>query len=129
MSKPNHDDAMLLVELAGLHAVQGVGEAGGWVRSDAFIPDYAQFYAKYPQGSVEELRLGNVLGFYETIGTLYKHGLINEDLLFDWLAISVVWDRVKGVVKGIQAAVGPAMYENFEALAEAEARWTSRRSR
>ena len=125
MSKPTHDDARLMVELAHLYAVQDVGEAAGWIRSDAFISDYAQFNATYPQGSVEALKLGKVLNYYETLGTLHKHDLINEDLLFDWLAINIVWDRVKGVVQGIQAATSPAMYENFEAMAKAEARWSA----
>ncbi len=52
MSKPTHDDPTLMVELAHLYAGQDVGEAVGWVRSDAFIADHAQFNAKYPQGSV-----------------------------------------------------------------------------
>ena len=58
MSKPTHNDARLMVDLAHLYAVQDVGEAAGWVRSDAFISDYEQFKAKYPQGSVEALKLG-----------------------------------------------------------------------
>ena len=127
MSKPNHDDAMLMVELAHLYAVQDVGEAAGWVRSDAFIPDFEQFKAKYPQGSVESLKLGNVLNYYETLGTLHKHGLINEDLLFDWLAVTEIWNRLRGVVKGIQTTLSPAMYENFEAMAEAQERWSASR--
>ena len=127
MSKPTHDDAMLMVELAHLYAVQDVGEAAGWVRSDAFISDFEQFNATYPQGSVEALKLGNVLNYYETLGTLHKHGLINEDLLFDWLAVTEIWNRLRGVVKGIQATSSPAMYENFEAMAEAQERWTAAR--
>ena len=29
--------------------------------------------------------MGGVAAWYETIGTLWKHGLLDEDLLFDWL--------------------------------------------
>jgi len=127
MPKPTHDDAMLMVELAHLYAAQGASTAAGWIHSDAFIPDHQQFYAQYPPGSPEAVKLDNVLGWYETIGTLYKHGLINEDLVFDWLAVNVTWERVKGIVKGQQTAVDPALYENFEAMAAARGRWAGKR--
>jgi hypothetical protein len=127
MAKPTHDDAKLVLELAQLFAAQGVGEAAGWIHSDAFIPEHAGFYAKYPPGSPEAVKLDNVLGWYETIGTLYKHGLINENLLFDWLAINVTWERVKNIIKGQQAAIDPALYENFEAMAVARARWAAQK--
>ena len=33
----------------------------------------------------------------ETIGALWKHGLLSEDLLFGWLWVSDVWERVQGL--------------------------------
>jgi len=47
--------------------------------------------------------------------------LINEELLFDWLAAYLVWDRVKGFALGQREESGePRIYENFEALAKAQ---------
>lgn len=127
MARPTRDDATLMIELAQLYEAQDSAEAAGWIRSDAFIPAYDAFYAKYPQGTPEAIKLNKLLGFYETLGTLHKHGLMSEDLLFDWLDVQSTFERVKDIVKGMQAAISPAMYENFEAMATAQQRWSDRR--
>ena len=60
-------------------------------------------------------------GWYETIGTLYKQKLFNEELLFDWLATNVRWKRVENFIRGVRAEMGEQkMYQNFEAMAKAE---------
>ena len=71
-----------------------------------------------------------VLNWYETIGTLHKHGLLNEDLLFDWLAIDLTWDRMKSHALGWREEIGNThMYENFEAMANAQREWAASRDR
>lgn len=128
MPKPSHDDAATLLQLAQLYATTGAGEAFGWVRSKAFIADYKQFSEKYPPDSEEALKVGRLLQFFETAGTLHKHGLVHEDLLFDWIAVNLVWGYVKDFVQSVRAAAGyNALYENFEAMAKANVAWTSRR--
>lgn len=121
MAKPTYQDAALMLQLAQWQAALGAQDAMNWLWSDQFVPDYAEFVKKYPVGSEGQLKAAKVCGFFETLGTLYKHGLFNEDLLFDWLAISMVWNRIKGYALGIRQEVGnPRMYENFEAMANAD---------
>jgi hypothetical protein len=121
MAKPTYQDAMLMLQLAQWGAASGVPEATNWLWSDQFVPDYAEFVKKYPHGSDEGLKANKIGGYFETIGTLYKQGLFNEDLLFDWLAVSMVWERIKGYALGLRQEVGNArLYENFEALAKAD---------
>jgi len=92
-----------------------------WMRSDEFIPDYPEFVEKFPVGSKKYGRATLICGAMETLGTLYKHGLFNEELLFDWLAVSMVWERIKGFALGLREVAGdPRLYENFEAMAKAE---------
>ncbi len=120
MAKPTYQDATLMLQLAQWQAALGVQEAMNWLWSDQFIPDYAEFAKKYPLGSEGQLKAGKICGFFETLGTLYKHGLFNEGLLFDWLAVSMVWDKIKGYALGIRQVAGdPRLYENFEAMANA----------
>ena len=60
---------------------------------------------------------------------LWKHGLFHEDLLFDWLSISYMWNRLKGFALGLRSEVGSeALYEHFEAMAKAEAGWSKRKA-
>jgi len=121
MTKPNYQDATLMLQLAQWGAALGQNEAMNWMWSDQFIADYAEFVKKYPPGSEGFANASKICGVFETIGTLYKHRLFNEELLFDWLAIDLVWDRIKGFALGVREQTGePRIYENFEAMAKAQ---------
>lgn len=120
MAKPTYQDATLMIQLAQWGSASGVPDAVNWTLSDEFEPDYAEFMKKYPPGSEGNAKVNKILGWYETIGTLYKQGLFNEELLFDWLAVYIVWDRVKEIALGWREQSGnPRINENFEALAKA----------
>lgn len=122
MVKPTYQDATLILQLMQLHSMAGLSEAMNWIWSDQFISDYADFVKKYPANSEENVKVSKICGYFETIGTLWKHKLINEELLFDWLAVAMVWDRVKGFALGIRQVAGePRLYENFEAMSKAAA--------
>ena len=121
MAKPTYQDATLMVQLARWGAESGVTEAINWMWSDQFITDYAEFAAKYPPGSEGNANASKICGWYETIGTLYKQELFSEELLFDWLAVYIVWDRIKGYALGVREQLGePRIFENFEAMAKAQ---------
>ena len=121
MSKPSHQDALIMLQCAQWNALTGVQEAMNWMYSDEFELDYAKFKDKFPPGSEGYARANKICGWYETIGTLSKHGLFNEELLFDWLYIRGSWERIKGFALGVREEVGnPHIYENFEALANAQ---------
>ena len=121
MAKPTHDDATLMVQLAQWASTSGVPAALRWLWSDQFVPDYAEFVQKYPPGSDGDRNAAIVCTFFETVGTLYKQGLFNEELLFDWLWVAGPWDKLKGYALGQrQEAAVSALWENFEAMAAAQ---------
>jgi hypothetical protein len=119
MAKPTYQDATLMLQLAQWGAASGMQKATTFLWSDKFAPDYAEFVEKYPRGSEEYAHASQICGWYETLGALYKHGLFNEELLFDWLWVSGVWDRIKGFALGVREEAGnPHIYELFEAMAQ-----------
>lgn len=119
MSKPTNQDATLIIQMAQLGTT--MDSAHSWVWSDKFIPEYTDFIKKYPQGSDEYGYVMQILGWEELLGTFYKHNLINEELLFDWLATDLVWKKLKGFALGVrEEANEPRLYENFEAMAKAQ---------
>ncbi len=121
MVKPTHQDAIIMLRLYQLGAIAGLSEATNWMWSDNFITDYAEFIKKYPPGSEGNEKAAKICGYHETIGTLYKNGLFNEELLFDWLAVYLVWDRIKNFAIGLrEEAREPRLFENFEAMAKAQ---------
>lgn len=118
MSHPTHEDAALVVQLAGLYLQGGGPDASGWIWGDAFVADYGEFKRRYPPGSKEARDVATVAGYYETIGTLVKHELLNEELVSDWLAVEPIWRRLEPILIGWRDEWGvPRLYENFEALA------------
>jgi hypothetical protein len=120
MAKPKYRDARLMVQLAQWGTAMGATEAWAWLRSDEFVPEYAAFVEKFPPGSEGYARATSVCMWMETIGTLYKQGLFNGELLFDWLAVGAMWNLLKGFALGEREKTGiAALWENFEALADA----------
>jgi hypothetical protein len=104
-----HEDAVLVVELAKLAAMSGLGDALGKVFADDFDPDAAEL-------SDPSVRL--VLGFNETVATLVKNDLLDRSLVYDWLWVAGNWDRVGPAARRARERAGvPVLYENFEALA------------
>jgi hypothetical protein len=130
MAKPTYQDADLLIKMAQWNTALGIPEILNWIWSDAFITDYEEFTKKYPQGSEEFRKVIDLLGWYETLGTLYKNGLFNEELLFDWLLIGPHWKRLEGIALGQRKARGnPRIFENFEAMAIAESNATAKNAK
>lgn len=132
MAKPTREDAQLLIQIAQLYAQSKVGKASRWVWSDEFVSDYDEFKSKYPRGSKEFGYVQRIAGFFETVGAIWKHGLIDGKLLFDAAGAAPSWERVKGILLGQREEAGePALWENYEALAEAEEKavWAPARRR
>jgi hypothetical protein len=106
------EDAVLMVELAQWGAMIGLPEASRKIFADDFDRDGANALDDEVQ---------TTLFFHETIGTLVKNGLFDRDLVYDWLWVGGAWDRVgPAAVRARDAAGVPALYENFEALAQGQ---------
>jgi hypothetical protein len=119
MAEATKEDARLVVQLAQLGTQMVPPQARGWIWSDEFVSDADEFREKYPPGSKEFDYVSGTATWYETIGTLWKNGLLNEELLSDWLYVTGMWERLKPILVA-QRSNTPQLWENFEALAEAQ---------
>lgn len=130
--QPDTSDAQVLIALYEAQAAHNIAETMGYVFSNDFPTDFKVFRQTYERGSnsTQEQGVTRMIGYFETIGTLLRNNLINEDLVYDWLAVDMVWNRVKGYVLGHRRESGNArMYENFEYMARRNANWKPARSR
>jgi hypothetical protein len=64
--------------------------------------------------------------WHETVATLWKRGLVNEELLFDWLWVAGVWERLESILLEMRGRGAPQLWENFEAMAKAQVSALSR---
>ncbi len=111
---PDRNDAMLLVELAQLATAMGLDDAIG----ELFKPDFDPESATIDGNAA----VRKALEFGETVGTLTKHHLFDTELALDWLWVAGIWSRVGPAALRQREELGaPALYENFEALAERQA--------
>lgn len=105
----SHEDAILIVELVKWGTMSGLPEAAGTIFADDFDPDGVE---------ANDPAVRTVLAFNETVGTLVKNGLLDRDLVHDWLWVAGTWARVGPAAKRARERAGaPQLYENFEALA------------
>lgn len=113
MEGPTIEDAKLLLKLVELAQMDDRREAGRWLMAEFAAKDYAEFAAKYPSGSKELQHVNTVLGFFETLGVLVSHKLVNEDLVFDLsFGLDPVWEKLGPIIPGWQKATTPALWEN-----------------
>jgi hypothetical protein len=62
-----------------------------------------------------------MLSFFETLGTLVKHGILDKDLVMDLWWVAGTWARVGPAALRERARLGePRLYENYEALATSD---------
>jgi hypothetical protein len=120
MAEPTKDDAHLVIELAQLGSQMVHPKARGWIWSDELVSDGDEFFEKYPPGTEEFLYVSGVAAWHETVATLWKRGLVSEELLFDWLWVAGVWERLEGILLEMRGRGTPQLWENFEAMAKAQ---------
>ncbi len=104
-----HEDAALMMQILQWHT-----EAGGMDASMALMaPDFDAESA-----SVSDREVFVMLMMGETVGTFVKQGLLDQNLVYDLWAPSLLWDRVSAAALAQRAEYGvDALWENFEALA------------
>jgi hypothetical protein len=113
MPDRSSNEGLLLVELAQWASIAGIDEATAALFDEDFDPDRAD-------ARDDEVRKALMWG--ETLGTLTKNGLIAQELVLDWQWIAGLWARVgKAALASREEHGEPRLYENFEALANAQA--------
>jgi hypothetical protein len=110
MGLPTHEDAELMIQIAQWGTSLGTDEAIARVFAEDFDPATADAMA---DDAVRKLLI-----FGESIGTLTKHGLLNTQLVHDWIWIDGLWSRLSPAALAMRESQGePRLWENFEALA------------
>ena len=119
---PTQADAQLMLQLAQLSQTPLMerGQALLWKHR----PTGGLSWEEFQRLDVESADYGGVMAvlkWHETIGTLVKQGLLNRELVLDWLWVSGTWELCSSIALGQRADTGvPQMWENFEALAASQ---------
>ncbi len=91
------------------------------------IPDglgFDELLKKYPRGSEEFEHISNMMIFWETIGSLLKHGLLNEELAFDTFLDAPPWPKIERFFKERRRKEhNPLEGENIEYAFKRSLKW------
>ena len=114
---PDREDAWMLLRLLEIWIAPPMAEARNFMRT---IPDgrtFAELREEYPPGTREFQYIDTVLAFWETVGSLCKHGLLNEELAFDSILDAPPWPKMEAAAKSLREERDNALeLENLESM-------------
>lgn len=96
-----------------------LASARAWLHATAPVASVEVLDRAYPRGSTAREHLLTLLEFYETVGALVRHGVVDEDLfLAAPLGFEVLWSKVGPAVLDWRRSSGdPAAWEHMAWLA------------
>jgi hypothetical protein len=123
----NRGDLEILLRIMEIYVSDPVRKARGFWRT---IPDgltFDELVERYPRGSEDYELFGTMMIFWETIGSLMKHGLLSEELAFDTFLDAPPWKKVEIAFLGLRKETGKALEgENLEFAYERSQKWMQR---
>jgi hypothetical protein len=125
---PTWEDADLLLRLDALAAQEETRKAIDWFRTThlgAEAPNVHPILRDAP----EFLYVHRFIELFETMGTLVKFHVLNEEMVHDrWMSRSI-WIFLKPTIERERRTIGsPTLAENFEWLAQRNQEWADRRA-
>lgn len=128
MPKPTKQDAQLLLVLMDVFLSGPVRDARRWWRTLPEGLSLEEFEQKFPRGSEGWEHFTTMAVFWETVGSLMRRGLLNENLAFDTFMDAPPWSKVQRIILGRrEREKAPAEGENFEWIAKRARAWVERR--
>jgi hypothetical protein len=125
----DREDMEILLRIMEIYLSDPVRNARRFWRT---IPDGLTFEGlleRYPRGSEDYELFGNVMIFWETIGSLMKHGLLREELAFDTFLDAPPWKKVEAAFLALRKEEGKVLEgENLEFAYRRSLKWMERRA-
>jgi hypothetical protein len=125
--EPNRADLEILLRIMEIYVSDPVRKARGFWRT---IPDgltFDELVERYPRGSEDYELFSTMMIFWETIGSLMKHGLLSEELAFDTFLDAPPWKKVQTAFLALRKEEGKGLEaENLEFVYARSQKWMER---
>jgi hypothetical protein len=126
MSVATQQDALVLLKLSEIAAIEGMPLPLGWLSGGEFDRDYGAFRRKHPPGSEPFDTAMKIVQHVDRMAVLWKHHVVDHALIGDWIDPVDLWDRLGGFVRGVREELKqPRLGESFELMTRTEARLNS----
>ncbi|HTS33852.1 MAG TPA: hypothetical protein VMI55_07970 [Thermoplasmata archaeon] len=124
--KPTWEDADILLRIDDLAARPETRAALDWFRKN-HLGVVGAPPVRFPHDSPEYEHVQRFIELFETLGTLVKLGVLNEELVHERWLTRAPWDFLRPTIEQDRRELGPDYAGNFEWLAERDRRWAERR--
>ncbi len=125
---PTWEDADLLLRLDALAAQDETRKAIDWFRTTHLGAEAPNVHPIL-RDSPEFLYVHRFIELFETMGTLVKFHLLNEELVHDRWMSRAIWNFLKPTIERERLTIdSPSLAENFEWLARRNQEWADRRA-
>jgi hypothetical protein len=129
MTSPDAHDRDVLLRILEIYLSEPVARAKNFFRTIPGGLTFAELTEKYPPGTDEFRYFDTMMTFWETVGGLLKHRLLNEDLAFDTFLDAPPWPKVETAALALREERGPLELENLEFAHQRAQEWLSKRAR
>jgi hypothetical protein len=117
MSKATHADAELLLRLYEIRREPELRRARAWFLTEFKPASWAEIKARYLSHSDEDRHFRMTTSYWEMVGTLVNHGVLNAEMFFDHTGEDIVtWERCKTWIGDARADIRPTYMYQFERL-------------
>lgn len=123
-------NADLLIKIYDLRREEKLRKGRAWLLGKFWFDDMKSFLEACPPGSDENAWYRQVITYWDMVGAIVNHGMIDEDLFFETtLEGMLTWIRVKRVVQQFREMRKNPMYVmNLEKMAERQQAWLNERA-
>jgi len=126
--KPTWEDADILLRIDDLAARPETRAALDWFRKNHLgVTDAPPI--RISRDSPEYEYVQRFIELFETLGTLVKLGVLNEEIVHERWMTRAPWEFLKPTIERERRELGPEYAVNFEWLADRDRRWSQRRER
>jgi hypothetical protein len=125
--KPSWEDADLLLRIDELASRPGTREALDWFRKNHLGLEGHGVHP-IPRDAPEFAYVHRFVELFETVGTLAKHDLLDEELIHDRWMSRAIWDFLQPTIERERRFAGASFAENFEWLAGRNRQFAARRA-
>jgi hypothetical protein len=105
----------ILLRIMEIYLSDPVRKARAFMRTVPEGLSFDELFERYPRGSDDYELLSSMIIFWETIGSLMKHGLLKEELAFDTFLDAPPWKKVETAFLALRKEEGKGLEaENLE---------------
>jgi hypothetical protein len=128
--KLDPSNAELLIKIYDLRREEKLRKGRAWLLSKFWFDDMKSFLEACPPGTDENAYYRQVITYWDMVGAIVNHGMIDEDLYFETnMEGMLTWFRVKPVVEEFRKIRNNPLYVmNLEKMAERHKVWLADRA-